>query len=170
MMPIDDAAAHFRCTRFLNHEANLLDTQQLSAWLDLLTEDIEYRVPRRVTRERGSERSEFSDDSFHFKDDLGTLQTRVERFDSEFAWSENPPNRTRRFVSNVRVMDIEEGEYTVRSNLLFYRSQGEDADGTVISGERLDTLREVEDDLKLARRHVFLDHSVIPLKNFTVPL
>ena len=35
----------FRIQLFLFHEARLLDTQQLEAWLELFTEDATYWVP-----------------------------------------------------------------------------------------------------------------------------
>lgn len=43
-----------------------------------------------MTRERGTERSEFSEDAFLYREDYGMLATRVERFDTEYAWAENP--------------------------------------------------------------------------------
>ncbi|MGB9958718.1 aromatic-ring-hydroxylating dioxygenase subunit beta (plasmid) [Haloferax prahovense] len=158
------------CEEFLYHEAELLDDKRLHDWFDLLTNDIEYRVPRRVTRERGSERSEFSGKGFLYRDDHGTLSTRVERFDNDFAWAENPPSRTRRFVSNVRASELPNDnvdDVTVKSNLLLYRSQGDTANHDLIVGERKDRLRRVDDEFKLADRTVYLDQTVLATRNLS---
>jgi len=54
------AALHRECEAFLYREAELLDSGELHAWFDLLTTDIDYRVPVRVTRERAAAASPFS--------------------------------------------------------------------------------------------------------------
>ncbi|WP_256301535.1 aromatic-ring-hydroxylating dioxygenase subunit beta [Haloarchaeobius salinus] len=156
-----------QCEEFLYREAEFLDDGRLHDWLELLTDDVEYRVPRRVTRERGSEESEFSDDGFHYREDLGTLRTRVKRFDREYAWAENPPSRTRRFVSNVRVEETSDDEVRVKSNLLLYRNQGDTTDSDLLVGERHDTLRRVDGSFKLAQREVQLDQTILDTRNLS---
>ena len=131
-------------------------------------EDVEYDMPLRVTREKGAERSEFSEEAYNYREDRGTLEARVERFQSEFAWSEDPPSRTRHHVSNVQVTDVDGDAIHVKNNLLLYRGQGEDTSGTVLSGERQDTLRRVDGELQLARRDIRLDHTILPMKNISV--
>jgi len=158
------------CTAFLNHEAELLDDGRLHDWLELLTDDVQYRVPRRVTRERGAEQSEFSDDAFLYREDYGMLSTRVERFDNEYAWAENPPSRTRRFVSNVRAEERpndDDDDVELKSNLLLYRSQGDTTDHDLISGERQDRLRRVEGELRLSERTVYLDQTIVATRNLS---
>lgn len=155
------------CEEFLFREAELLDDKRLHEWLDLLTEDIEYRVPRRIMRERGSEQSDFSEDGFLYREDHGTLTTRVKRYDREYAWAENPPSRTRRFVSNVRVHEEANDELQVKSNLMIYRNQGDTTEYDLIVGERDDTLRRVDESLKLARRTVRLDQTILATRNLS---
>lgn len=149
---------------FLYREAEALDNRQFSDWLDLLTDDITYKVPVRITREAGAEESEFSDNSFHYRDDRASLEGRVERFETEYAWSENPPSRTRRFISNVRVEDADSDDIPVKNNLMLYRSQGDTSDSQLITGERHDLLRHVDDDLKLAERTVYIDQTILRSK------
>lgn len=160
---------HFECTEFLNREAQLLDDDELRDWLDLLTEDVEYRVPRRVTRERGSGRSEFSDKGFLYRDDYGTLATRVRRYENEYAWAENPPTRTRRFVSNVRVEELpdDDDDVLVRNNLMLYRNHSDTTDHDLIVGERHDRLRRVDGALRLGERTVYLDQTVLNTQNLS---
>jgi 3-phenylpropionate/cinnamic acid dioxygenase small subunit len=158
-------------TEFLNWEAELLDEQRLHEWLDLVSEDIDYRVPVRVTRERGAESSEFSEDANIFKEDYASLDARVRRFDKEYAWSENPPTRMRRYVSNVRFQEIynDGDELVVKSNLLIYRAKEDEVDADLIAGVRTDTLERQESELVLTDRLVNLDHTVLdtrPLSTF----
>lgn len=155
------------CEEFLFREAELLDDQRLHEWLELLTDDIEYRVPRRLMRERGSEQSAFSEDGYLYREDLGTLTTRVNRYDREYAWAENPPSRTRRFVSNVRAHDESNDEIRVKSNLMLYRSQGDTTEHDLLVGEREDLLRRVGGSLKLARRTVHLDQTILATRNLS---
>lgn len=167
------------CEDFLYHAAELLDDRRLSEWHDLLTEDIEYRVPIRTTRER-SNPTEFSESSFHMKEDWNTLEVRTNRMASDFAWSEDPPSRTRRQVSNVRVTDVGDDEIVLKNNLVIIRSRKDETDPDILSMERHDTLRRDEDGyvpdwaerpgLKLARRNVLLDHTVVPTDSLSIIL
>ena len=161
-----EMARHYRAERFLTREAELLDERDLRGWLDLVTDDVSYEMPVRHTRDRGAGLdAEFSADSFHMVEDRSTLEARVERFETEFAWSVDPPLRTRRFVTNVRVDEPDGEELPVRSNLLFYRSQGDTPDSDLLAAERRDRLRETDDGLRLAAREVRLDHTILPTKN-----
>src|SRR5215208_5204564 len=86
---------------FLYREAEALDERRHAEWLDMLTDDIRYVVPVRVTSAHSLDDSAL-EDMAHFDEDRYSLRKRVARFDSEYAWAENPPSRTRRFVTNVR--------------------------------------------------------------------
>lgn len=157
-----------RVIRFLYREAELLDDFRLEEWLELLADDVTYKVPIRLTRERSSSRSEFSDDSYHFNDTYGTMATRVRRFESEFAWSESPRSRTRRFVGNVRVESVDDDLVTVKSNLQIQRRRGQSTDTDTITGERRDVLRMDDDEMELVERVAKLDHTIIPSQNFSI--
>ena len=167
------------CEAFLYHTAELLDDRRLIEWHGLVTEDIEYEVPIRTTRERSSE-SEFSATSYHMKEDWGTLKVRTERMDNDFAWSEDPPSRTRRLVSNVRITGVEGDEIDLKNNLVIVRSRKEETDSELLSMERHDTLQRDPDGyvaeefdgpgLKLAARRVLLDHTVVPTDSLSIIL
>lgn len=162
---LSPAELHYRCVDFLNREAELLDAWELNGWHDQLTEDVSYRMPLRLTKEKGA--SEFSDVSTHFSENYGSLELRIRRFESDYAWSENPPSRIRHFVTNVRVGDVEGDEVAVKSNVLLYRSQLDSVNYDQISGERHDRLRLVDGELKLAEREVYLDHTVVDIEYFS---
>jgi 3-phenylpropionate/cinnamic acid dioxygenase small subunit len=167
------------CEEFLYHTAELLDDRRLIEWHGLVTEDIEYEVPIRTTRERSSD-SEFSPTSYHMKEDWGTLKVRTERMDNDFAWSEDPPSRTRRQVSNVRLTGVDGDEIDLKNNLVIVRSRKEETDPELLSMERHDTLRRDPDGyvprgsegpgLKLAARRVLLDHTVVPTDSLSIIL
>jgi 3-phenylpropionate/cinnamic acid dioxygenase small subunit len=153
---------------FLMHEAELLDERRERDWLDLFTDDAEYLMPVRVNRERG-EGDGFSEEAFYFEETRGSLELRVRRLETEYAWAEDPPSRTRHFVTNVRVAEgEEEDEVAVRTNLLLYRSRGSDPKHDLISAERKDTLRKEDDQWKLRKRVILLDHSVLTTHNLSV--
>ena len=172
-------AVRAECEEFLYHAAELLDDRRLTDWHELVTEDVAYRVPIRTTRER-SNRSEFSENSYFMSEDWGTLKVRTERMENDFAWSEDPPSRNRRQVSNVRVTEVRENEIDLKNNLVIVRSRKEETDSDLLSMERHDTLRRTEGGyvprsgeepgLKLARRRVLLDHTVLPTSSLSIIL
>ena len=154
---------------FLMREAELLDERREREWLEsCIADDVEYLMPVRENRER-SEGAGFSDESFYFQETRGSLELRVKRLETEYAWAEDPPSRTRHFVTNVRVAESEEeGEVAVKSNLLLYRSRGSDPTADVLSAERRDVLRKQDDGWRLRRREILLDHSVVMTHNHSV--
>ncbi|HEX5911621.1 MAG TPA: 3-phenylpropionate/cinnamic acid dioxygenase subunit beta, partial [Rubrobacter sp.] len=149
-------------------EAELLDERREREWLEsCIADDVEYLMPVRENRER-SEGVGFSDESFYFQETRGSLELRVKRLETEYAWAEDPPSRTRHFVTNIRVAEGEEGEVAVKSNLLLYRSRGSDPTADVLSAERIDVLRKQDDGWRLRRREILLDHSVVMTHNLSV--
>ena len=90
-----------RVEKFLHHEAELLDDFKLLEWLTLITQDIDYRIPIRTTRSQDELDQSFSPTAFHMIEHFGSLQARMKRFGAG-GWSEFPPSRARRNVSNVR--------------------------------------------------------------------
>lgn len=151
---------------FLSREADLLDRGDLESWLLLLTDDVRYVMPVRSTRySRLTE--EFSTTSFVFDDDLFGLKMRVARLNTRFAWAEDPASRNRHFISNILVTADQGDRLQVRSSVLLYRSRLDDAVGELLTGERRDVLRRTEAGLRLARREVYLDQTVISLSAVT---
>jgi 3-phenylpropionate/cinnamic acid dioxygenase small subunit len=152
---------YLRCVEFLNREAELLDDNRFADWLEQVADSaIDYRIPIRVTRERTAG-SGFSDAGYHMAASYETFAVRVARFESEFAWGDDPPSRTRRFVSNVIVDPGAGGELEVRSNLLVYRSRFDSPEYLLICGRRHDTLTDSDGALRLRKRLVLLDHTTL---------
>lgn len=150
-------------------EAELLDNRRFEDWLELLTEEYVYQMPVRLTREAG-QTEDLAFDMMHFDDDIETLRMRVERLKTDFAWAEDPPSRTRHYVTNVRVEQLEgEGErYRVKSNFLVYRNRGDDPVGDMIAGEKEDIIVREGDSLKFAKRLIIVDQSVLGTRNLSI--
>lgn len=151
---------HREVTAFLVAEAKLLDDGELREWLDTVpADDVTYEVPTRTTQEKNT-RSEFSDRSFHLNEDRESLDVRVQRLENEYAWGTNPPARTRRFVSNVRVHD-DGDEFTAADYLLFVRHTRDSITPDILSAQREHGLRSVDDGFELVERRVLLDSTAV---------
>ncbi len=164
---MEQRALYDEIVQFLFHEAELLDGGRFSEWLDLLTEDIVYRMPVRLTRER-SDKPDASEGMDHFSESRETLRLRVERLRTDFAWAEDPPSRTRRFVSNIRIRPTADGQLEVRSYLLVYRNRGGDTTADLISGERVDVLVRVGAGWKVRRRTIAVDQAALGTRNLAI--
>jgi 3-phenylpropionate/cinnamic acid dioxygenase small subunit len=153
---------------FLYLEAALLDNGQFEAWLDLLTEDLTYRMPVRLTPQDPSE-PDYSEQTETYQDTADSLRLRVRRLRTGRAWAETPRSRTRHLVSNVRVQrTANAAEWDVTSYVLVYRNRGDAPNGDVFAAERRDLLRRVDGALRLARRIVMLDQAVIGTRHMGI--
>jgi len=153
---------------FLIDEAILLDHNRTDDWYELLAEDLIYRMPvrRTVYRDQGLG---FDPTMAHFDDDYATMTVRIKRLHSLSAYSEDPPSRVRRFVSNVRVNNLEaEGEYAVTSYILALRSRWDRSEFDLIPAQRDDVLRRHEGSFKIARRIMYPDQSVLGTPNLAI--
>ncbi|MCK0089454.1 aromatic-ring-hydroxylating dioxygenase subunit beta [Rhodococcus sp. F64268] len=161
---------HVDVVDFLHYEAELLDNLEERRWLsELVSRDIEYQVPVRETVER-ARGTGFSATTFHLKENLGSLDSRVTRGETKYAWAEDPPSRVRHFVTNIRVRPHESADDLIRvkSNILIYRTRQSQTTPQMLSGERDDVLRREGGELKLLRRTVYLDLSVIGTHNLSL--
>ena len=153
---------------FLLLEAELLDDRRFREWLELFAPEVDYRMPVRTTRDRRGG-TEFAPDAFHFAENRHRLELRVARLESGSAWAEEPPSRTRHFVSNVRVRaGAGPDEVEARSNLPLYRTRGDAPHHDLLSAERHDLLRRVNGAWKLARRIILLDQTTVSTHNLSI--
>jgi phthalate 3,4-dioxygenase subunit beta len=165
-LPYGDPA-HLAAHQFLVEEAALLDAADYAGWLGLLCEDIRYVMPVRVTTARGADFDSLADMG-HFDEDMYALRKRVQRLATDHAWTEDPPSRTRHFVTNVRTFRDERDDLRVESALLLFRSRGDTREASLISAGRTDLLRATPDGLRLARREITVDESVLRTQNLAV--
>jgi 3-phenylpropionate/cinnamic acid dioxygenase small subunit len=148
----------------LHDEAYILDHADYWQWLGLLSDDLEYRAPALSTRER-SAASPYSTEMFHFDETFSSMEIRIRRFDTELAWSEDPPSRFRRFVSNIKVTRTDRtDEVGVRSYVLLTRTRHDHSAYQMITCERHDVWRAAE-GWKLRRRDIYIDQTALTLPN-----
>ncbi|UZG46084.1 aromatic-ring-hydroxylating dioxygenase subunit beta [Caldimonas thermodepolymerans] len=155
---------------FLIDEAELLDNLDLSGWSKLLAKDIEYNVPLRLTKPFREANGTVVRTVQHMHDNYDSLMLRVKRItDTRSAWGEDPPSRTRRLVTNVRVFKTDrDNEYKVLSYLLITRNRFDFDYFDLIPCERTDILRRVDGSLQIARREVVVDQAVIGTPNLGI--
>jgi 3-phenylpropionate/cinnamic acid dioxygenase small subunit len=158
----------FEVEQFLFEEAALLDARRYRDWLGLLAEDIHYWMPIRRTVTLADIDREFTKpgDMAFFDDDRALLEMRVKKLEAGSAWSEDPPSRSRHFVTNVRITAVEGDEVTVDVCFHLYRTRLETEVDSWI-GRRTDRLRRHGETFRLARRHLFLDQTLIRSTNMS---
>jgi ethylbenzene dioxygenase beta subunit len=154
--------------RWLTREARLLDDLREREWLDqMVSADITYQVPIRenVERARGAG---FGDSGYHVDERHGSLEARVARNETEFAWAEDPPSRIRHFVTNVEVTEVGDGSISAVSNVLIYRTYRGEPRPELLSAERQDVVRREDGALRLLRRTVLLDATALEVHNLSL--
>jgi 3-phenylpropionate/cinnamic acid dioxygenase small subunit len=162
--------------QLLYREARLLDERRFAEWLALWTDDATYWIPTRAARAATADEpfvpveSELAPAAgvAFMQETKGHLSLRVARLGTARAWGENPPSRTRRFVTNVELEPGDaQGEWRAYSNLLLHRSRRA-GDEHWLTAQRRDRLRSEGGALRLAERKIVLDCAVLPSPNLSV--
>jgi len=157
-----------RLLETLYDEAAALDERRFDDWIAMLTEDLVYQAPIRLTRTGPNRDRDVMRTMFHFDEDYNSILMRTGRLQKS-AWAEDPPSRCRRFVTNVRVGECEAaGEYEVVSYLFLERSRGDNPENEHATAERRDVWRDVDGAYKLVSREIIADQSVLGMSNFAV--
>lgn len=139
---------------FLFDEAALLDAWRLDDWLALLTDDATYRVPS-----NDAPTSSPTEALFMVADDARRIHERVLRLKDRNAHAEFPHSRTRRMISNVRIVERGDhggAELAVEANFVVYRHRRH-ADIRTYVGQYRHRLRVTPDGLRIAQRSAILD-------------
>lgn len=137
--------------RFFYWEADLLDEWKLDEWLALFLPDATYEVPT-TDKLDGDPAANL----FIIADTLPVLRGRVERLKSVFAYAESPRARTRRFVSNVRVIEAADDTLIAVANFMVARMKNGATDTYI--GRYEYTLKHAADgSFRFRRRRALLD-------------
>lgn len=152
---------------FLYKEAELLDAKRYKEWLNLLTDDVEYKVflvefhpyapgeePMLVPIVDEGKRE---------------LERRINRLYLETAWAEIPPSHTLRIVSNVMIEKRDGDRYSVRSNLIVHRDRGDEVSETIYA-KRHDEIILIDGVLKLRRRIATIPETIFKGRYLSVIL
>ena len=159
-MGVDHALRHEFEALFIE-EAWLLDSGQFEAWLELFDAETRYWAPVRANVGRGEENFDTPHLLTHFDESKATLELRIKRLRTGNAHAEEPPSRTRHFVSNVRILEgPADDRVHVASNFMVFRSRP-GREEYLFVGQRLDRWRRDGDSWKNLERQIVFDHDVI---------
>jgi p-cumate 2,3-dioxygenase beta subunit len=136
---------------FLYHEAALLDDWKLKEWEALLSEDAAYYVPPN-DRPGGDHRNTL----FLVADDRERIRQRIIRVLDPNCHAESPRSRTRRMISNVRIIATDGDLITVAANFVCYRYRRYERVREYV-GVYHYVLRHVGDSFRIKERRVLID-------------
>ena len=134
---------------FLYHEAALLDAWRLDEWLALMTEDGTYRVPS-----NDAPQADPASALFTIADDMHRLRGRVTRLKDPHAHAEFPPSRTRRLISNVRI--VQQNPLLVEANFIVHRFRANESVRQYVGRYRYGLVLQ-EAKLRIRSREAILD-------------
>ena len=168
MRAADRVALQHQIEQFFYEEAALLDARRYRDGLALMADDVQYWMPIRRTVMLSDIDKEFTrqGDMAFFDDDRGLLEMRVKKLEANSAWSEDPPSRSRHFVTNIRITEVEGDDVTTESNFCLYRTRL-NSDVDVWTGRRVDGVRRAGESFLLTKRHLFIDQTVIQANNMS---
>jgi 3-phenylpropionate/cinnamic acid dioxygenase small subunit len=164
-----DAAALYGVERFLIREARLLDERRYLVWLETLHPDIEYIVFSRSTLELREQPMDASvDPEFQAKGGLQvteeskqSLTFKIHRITGGLSFSEMPPGRTVRFVTNIEAVRDEQGRLIAESCFQCNRTRKGDRVENFYARRKDVLIESAPGSFLLLQRHVFLNESVM---------
>lgn len=158
----------YKITQFYYQEAYYLDHREYDKWLDMLSDDIEYRMPLRVTVDNAVG-SNVNENMTYVSDTKEDLEMKVERLFTKSAWVDNPATRQRHYITNVMIEPgSEPDEYKVKSAFLYKRSRSSDPETEEIFGEREDILKKINGEWKITSRTIYTDQTVLTAANLSM--
>ncbi len=146
---------------FLTHEADLLDTGNYAAWLELFTADATYWVPAKQGQ---------PDPHHHISlmyDDRRLLETRVRRLIAAIAHATTPGAVASRQVTNAAVTARDAAGLTVRSKftIVEYRRNAQ----RIFAGAYVHRLVRAGSTFKIAAKRVNLANCEAELEGLVLP-
>jgi len=135
----------------LYREAALLDEWRLEEWLQMLTEDAAYYVPPNDHPD-----GDHLTTLFILADDIVRIRERVKRLMSPECHAEYPHSRTRRLISNVRIVGTEGDLVTVAANFVCNRYRRYERVREYVGAYRY-VLRRQGAELHIKERRVIID-------------
>jgi len=135
----------------LFREAALLDEWRLEEWLRLLTDDASYYVPPNDHPEGDPKNT-----LFILADDIVRIRERIKRLMSPECHAEYPHSRTRRLISNVRIVGTSDDLTTVAANFVCYRFRRYERIREYVGSYR-HVLKREGNELRIKERRVVID-------------
>ena len=135
----------------LFREAALLDEWRLEEWLGLLTEDASYYVPPNDHPEGDPKNT-----LFILADDIARIRERIKRLMSPECHAEYPHSRTRRLISNIRIVGTFDDVIKVAANFVCYRFRRYERIREYVGSYRY-ILKRQGAELRIKERRVVID-------------
>ena len=135
----------------LYREAALLDEWRLEEWLQMLTDDASYYVPPNDHPD-----GDHLTTLFILADDIVRIRERIKRLMSPECHAEYPHSRTRRLISNVRIVSNDGDLVTVAANFVCYRFRRYERIREYVGSYRY-LLRRKGSELRIKERRVVID-------------
>jgi benzoate/toluate 1,2-dioxygenase subunit beta len=142
-------------------EAALLDAGETRRWLELLTDDVLYWVPLAWNATSPAEQLNL------VYDDRQLLSDRIYRIETGDAYSQDPPSRVTRLITNIRCRPSEELADHVIAHSVFCLTETRHERVGTYTGRYSHLLRREEHGLRIARKRVDLTVSDHVLPNLT---
>ncbi len=133
---------------FLYREARLMDLHRYDEWLALFADDALYWIPS-----NHDDVDPMREVSIVYAD-RGLLQAQVARLASGRAYTQDPPSRICRVVSNVEVSPAEGDQIEVHSVFVLFETRA--GRSRTFGGRAIHHLREQHGDFSIARKKVLL--------------
>lgn len=144
-------------------EARILDEGRYRDWLDLFVPECLYWIP--TVQGGGDPRSQVC----LVFDDRRRLEDRVARLDTGYAYSQIPPSRTRRLLTNIEVLEGDSSEQMrVRSNFAIHEFRANIQ--RTLAGWYGHTLQRDANGWKISRKLVNLIDSDQGMENLSLVL
>ena len=131
-------------------EAALLDEWRLAEWMRLLTDDARYLVPPLDAPDADPRTA-----LFLVADTPVMLRSRVEQLMGKVNWAENPRSRTRRLVTNFRILETAGDMARVTANFAVWQFAREQTNAYV--GRYVHTLTRDGSHWRIKERRAILD-------------
>lgn len=138
---------YFQIQQLLFHEAQLLDSWQLTTWLELFTEDGSYFVP---PTDVPAAEADPAKHLYYIADNRARLEERVIRLDKRTCHSEFPRSKVQHLVSNILLESDDGQEVGVTAAFVVYRTKNGHTDSFI--GHYRYQLREVDGELKIVKK------------------
>lgn len=148
---------HGQIVDFFMDEAYLLDDDKHLEWVELMADDVSYKMMRRKTVYRKDGNGVRPGGEFN--DTKQSLAFRARRnTEVPSAFDRDPAPRICRMIGNVVVHTTDvDNEYAVRSRIVLYRNRFDQTNYDVLTATRNDVVRFTDDGVRLVERVIIPD-------------
>jgi 3-phenylpropionate/cinnamic acid dioxygenase small subunit len=141
--------------QFIYREARLQDELQYDEWEALWSDDAVYWVPA------NSDSADPEHEMSIIHDNRSRIATRIKQLHTGKRHSQNPPSRLRHLISNIELLEVNDGEFRAGANFIVYESRERGV--TLWAGRSEYKLRQTEEGLRMAAKTVLLVNNDRPL-------